>query len=305
MTDRPTAADVAAAASRIAPHVRRTPVVSAQLGGRRVWFKLEQLQVTGSFKARGATNAALSLDPAPPALVAASGGNHGLGVAHAAAVVGATATVVVPRSVPPEKARLLAAAGASVVEHGAGYAQAEEHARHLAEVMHAPFLHAYADPLVVAGQGTVGSEILEDLGDEIDAVLVAVGGGGLLAGVATALDGVPIDVVGVEPEGIPTMHAALLAGEPVDVDVNSITASALGARITNPLNLAIAQEAADGVVLVSDAEILSAQQLLWDELRVVVEPGAAAGLAGLLAGAVDAQHPCVVLCGANTAWSAT
>ena len=302
MADRPSAGDVAAAAQRIAPHVRRTPVICVELDGRSVWLKLEQLQVSGSFKARGATNAVLALSSPPAAVVAASGGNHGLGVAHAAAVVGAAATIVVPETVPAEKARRLAAAGASVVEHGAEYAEAEAHARELAAALHAPFLHAYADPAVVAGQGTVGAEILADLQDRIDAIVVAVGGGGLISGIAVAAEDSPVRVVGVEPEGIPTLHAALAAGEPVDVAVDSIAASALGARRTGALNLAIAQDAVDTVALVSDADILAARDLLWDELRLALEPGAAAGLAALLAGAVDAEAPCVVLCGANAAW---
>ena len=302
MADRPTAADVTAAALRIAPHVRRTPVIRAELAGRGVWLKLEQLQVSGSFKARGATNAVLALPSPPAAVVAASGGNHGLGVAHAAAVVGAAVTIVVPETVPAEKARRLVAAGASVVEHGREYAEAEAHARDLAGALHAPFLHAYADPAVIAGQGTVGSEILTDLEDRIDAIVVAVGGGGLIAGIAVAAEQSKVRVVGVEPEGIPTLHAALAAGEPVDVAVDSIAASALGARRTGELNLAIAQDAVDTVALVSDADILAARDLLWDELRLAVEPGAAAGLAALLSGAIDSEAPCVVLCGANAAW---
>ena len=298
----PTVEDVDAAAQRIAPHVRRTPLLCIELAGRPVWLKLEQLQVTGSFKARGATNAVLSLPEPPAAVVAASGGNHGLGVAHAAAVAGATATVVVPENVPDEKARRLTAAGASVVRHGTEYAEAEAHARTLAEALHAPFLHPYADAAVIAGQGTVAREILADIGDRIDAVVVAVGGGGLLAGVATACSDSAVRVVGVEPEGIPTMTSALAAGVPVDVTVNSLTASALGARQTGSLNLAIAQRSVAAVHLVSDADILAARDLLWDQARIAVEPAGAAGLAALLTGQLEAQQPCVVLCGANSSW---
>ena len=305
MSDLPTRDDVIQAAGRIAPHIRHTPVISVELAGRQVWLKLEQMQVTGSFKARGATNAVLSLAEPPAAVVAASGGNHGLGVAHAAAVVGAMATVVVPESVPDFKAQRLAQAGASVVRHGVQYAEAEAHARRLAESMHAPFLHPYADPAVIAGQGTATYEVLEDLGDRVDAVLVAVGGGGLIAGTATACRGTGVRVIGVEPEGIPTLHAALAAGTPVEVDVDSVTASALGARSTDALNLAVAQRDVEGVVLVSDRDILAARDLLWDEVRIAVEPAGAAGLAALLAGAVEAVQPCVILCGANSAWTPT
>jgi threonine dehydratase len=302
MTALPTRADVAVAAQRIAAHVRRTPLLQADIAGTTVWLKLEQLQVTGSFKARGATNAVLSLPTQPPAVVAASGGNHGLAVAHAAAAAGIAATVVVPESVPDAKARLLAASGASVVRHGDQYAEAEAHARHLASALQAPFIHAYADPAVIAGQGTVALEILDDIGDRCDAVLVAVGGGGLISGCATACRDTGVRVVGVEPEGIPTLRAALDAGTPVEVEVNSLTASALGARVTGALNLAIAQEAVDDVVLVTDADILAARDLLWETCRIAVEPAGAAGLAAILDGAVAAEAPCIVLCGANTSW---
>ena len=298
----PSPADVAAAAPRIAAHIRRTPMIWVQLAGIGMWLKLEQLQVTGSFKARGATNAVLSLPEVPPAVVAASGGNHGLGVAYAAGVAGAAATVVVPENVPDEKARRLAAHGATVVRHGARYAEAEAHARHLAASMDAPFIHAYADPAVIAGQGTVGAEILADIGSELEAIVVAVGGGGLISGIATAAADLAVRVVGVEPEGIPTLHAALEAGRPVPVAVDSIAASALGATITGEVNLAIAQQSVEAVHLVSDSDILAARDLLWEETRLAVEPGAAAGLAGVLAGAIDGDRICVVLCGANAAW---
>ena len=299
----PSRADVEAAAARLTGVVRRTPVMRVELAGRPMWLKLEQLQETGSFKVRGATNAVLSLDPPPRTVVAASGGNHGLGVAHAAAASGIPATVVVPEVVPEAKARLLAAMGATVVRHGDQYAAAELHARELAQEMDAPFIHAYADAAVIAGQGTVGLEIGQDVpADRCDAVLVAVGGGGLIAGIATALHDHPAQVVGVEPEGIPTLHAALAAGEPVDVEVASVTASALGAKRTGAINLAIAQQSVERVVLVDDAAILAARDLLWDRCRIAVEVGAATGLAAVLAGALEAEEPCVVLCGANSEW---
>ena len=298
----PTPADVAAAAARIEGFVRRTPLLRVELAGRSMWLKLEHLQVTGSFKARGATNAVQSLAEPPAAVVAASGGNHGLGVAHAAATVGAAATIVVPEGVPEEKARRLAKAGASVVRHGTQYAEAEAHARLLSDALHAPFLHAYADPAVIAGQGTAAREVLDDLGDSVDAIVVAVGGGGLIAGTATACAESSVRVVGVEPQGIPTLHAALAAGEPVDVEVDSLTASALGARRTGALNLAIAQQGVAAVHLVSDEEILAARDLLWDEVRIAVEPAGAAGLAAVLSGQLDAEEPCIVLCGANSTW---
>ncbi|MPZ86504.1 MAG: pyridoxal-phosphate dependent enzyme [Nitriliruptorales bacterium] len=303
----PSPSDVAAAAERIRPYVRRTPLLTADLGGWQVTLKLEHLQLTGSFKIRSATNTLRSLDPPPGAVVAASGGNHGLGVAAAAAALGAAATIVVPESVPAEKARRITETGATVVRHGGEYAEAEAHARRLAETLAAPFVHPFDDPAVVAGQGTVGLEFAQDLGsarlaERCDALLVAVGGGGLIAGIATALEGTGVRVVGVEPVGVPTMSAALKAGEPVDVDVDSVAASALGARRTSPLNLAVAQRAVDRVVLVEDEEILAARDLLWEACRLAVEPAGALGLAALLTGTIEAERPGLVLCGANSAW---
>jgi threonine dehydratase len=302
-----TRAHVEAAATRIRPFIRRTPVLHARIRGIQVALKLEHLQLTGSFKVRGATNALRSLDPAPDAVVAASGGNHGLGVATAAESLGIAATVVVPETVPAEKARRIAAAGATVVRSGSHYAQAEAHARELAETLGAPFLHPFADPAVIAGQGTVGIEIAEDLlagpgAAGCDTVVVAIGGGGLIAGIATALEGAGPRIIGVEPLGAPTMSAALTAGQPVDVEVDSVTASALGAGRTDALNLAIVQRAVEQVVLVDDQAVLAARDLLWEECRLAVEPGGALGLVPLLSGAIRAERPCVVLCGANSAW---
>jgi threonine dehydratase len=295
--------DVERAAQRIGGHVRRTPVVRVTLGGIAMWLKLEQLQLTGSFKARGATNALLQLRGSDASrVVAASGGNHGLGVAHAARAAGLEAVVVVPSTVPPAKADLLAALGATVLRRGDEYAEAEAAARAIAVADDVPFVHPFEDPQVIAGQGTLALEVLGDLQEACDAIVVAVGGGGLLAGTCLAAGGA-VPLWGVEPEGIPTMHAALRDGRPVDVAVDSIAASSLGARATSPLNLSIVRDAGARMTLVGDEQILSAQRLLWDECRIVVEPGGAAALAAVLAGQVDAASPCVVLCGANTAVS--
>lgn len=299
----PRPADVEEAARRIGPHVRRTPLLDAVLDGRRVLLKLEQTQVTGTFKARGATNALLSLAGRPPAVVAASGGNHGLGVAYAATVAGVRAVVVVPESVPGTKAAALTAAGAEVVRHGEQYAHAEAHARALAAERGLPFVHPFADPAVIAGQGTVAREVLADAPGGVDTIVVAVGGGGLLAGTALACAGTGVRATGVEPAGAPTLHRALAAGEPVDVPVDTVTASALGARRTDPVPLAVIAEHAGGTLLVDDDAVLAARDLLWARCRLAVEPAGAAALAAVLAGLVDAALPCVVLCGANSAWT--
>jgi len=284
-------ADVAAATARIAPHVRRTPLFVTEFDGRPLLLKLEHLQRSGSFKMRGATNALLSGDR-PERVVTASGGNHGLGVATAAARLGIPATVFVPESVPEAKARRIEAAGAKLVRHGATYAEA-------AAAAHAEpgrYLHAYDQPEVVAGQGTVAAEIVA-AAPEVDAIVVAAGGGGLAAGTTLGASG--RRTVTVEPEHCRAVHAALTEGAPVDVGVDSVAASALGATRIGDLAFDLLA-AADAVpLLVSDAEIVAARDLLWEEFRLRVEPAAAAPFAAWLAGRVPGEHPCLVLCGAN------
>jgi threonine dehydratase len=293
----PTPEAYRAAAARIAPYVRRTPVLRATADGRPVAFKLEHLQVTGVFKIRGALNALLEHRPAQ--VVTASCGNHGLGVATAARWLGVPATVFVPATAPEVKARRIAAAGAEVVKTGSVYAEAELAAREFAARRRLYYVHAYDDPAVVAGQGTVGLEILEDIPD-CDAVAVPVGGGGLLAGVTGAI--APVRAVGAEPEGCPTLHAAAAAGDPVEVSADSIAASALGASRAG--DLALAAYRAHGVVLalVSDAEIAAARDRLWEEFRLAVEPAAATVFAAWLSGQVPGDHPCLLLSGANADW---
>jgi threonine dehydratase len=297
----PTPQDFRAAAARIAPYVRRTPVLRATIDGRAVSLKLEHLQVTGVFKIRGALNALLVRGTRGP-VVTASGGNHGLGVATAACWLGVPATVFVPATVPEVKARRIAAAGADVVKTGSVYADAEHAARALAAQDGLYYVHAYDDPAVVAGQGTAGLEIVADLPD-CDAVAVPVGGGGLLAGVTGAV--APCPVVAVEPEGCPTLHAALEAGEPVEVGADSVAASALGASRIGDLALAACAAAASRVSLamVTDEEIRSARDRLWEDFRLAVEPAAATVFAAWLAGRVPGEHPCLLLSGGNADWS--
>ncbi|HEY5400068.1 MAG TPA: pyridoxal-phosphate dependent enzyme, partial [Trebonia sp.] len=209
--------DYAAAARRIAPYVRRTPLLTVRADGREVSLKLEHLQAAGVFKIRGALNALLTRREAgrrDASVVTASGGNHGLGVATAARWLGIPATVYVPATVPDIKASRIAAAGAEVVKTGRVYADAERAARAFAAGQGRFYVHAYDDPAVVAGQGTLAAEIVADLPD-CDVVAVPVGGGGLLAGFSGGLAAIgrPAMVVGVEPEGCPTLHAAVEAGE--------------------------------------------------------------------------------------------
>lgn len=301
--------DVELAAARIGGRVRRTPVAQVEAGPfgvtEPVWFKLEQLQNTGSFKARGALNRVLGArergDLPAVGVVAASGGNAGLAVAHAAAVVGVPAEVFVPTTAPAVKVARLRRLGASVVQVGAQYAEAYEAATHRADEAGALFCHAYDQPEICAGQGTLALE-LDDQVPDVDTVLVAVGGGGLMAGVAAALEG-RAHVVGVEPETIPTLHAALAAGAPVDVDVSGVAADSLGARRLGDIAFAVARRCQVGSVLVSDAAVVDARRRLWLECGLVVEHGAATALAALTQGAYrpePGERVAVVLCGANT-----
>ncbi|GAA3991430.1 threonine/serine dehydratase [Thermobifida alba] len=295
----PTALDVRLAAERIAPHLRRTPLLRARLRGRPLLLKLEHLQITGAFKLRGALNALLAGDVGGR-VVTASGGNHGLGVATAARMLGVSATVYVPETVPEVKERRLREAGAEVVRAGAEYAAAAAAARARAEADGVRYVHAYDDPDVVAGQGTLGYEIAADAPD-CDAVAVAVGGGGLVAGVSLGI-GEERVAVAVEPHGCASLHAAFAAGGPVDVPVDSVASSALGASRVGDVPFRVLRDRRVVCALVSDAEILAARDLLWEEFRIAAEPAAAVPLAAWLAGRVPGELPCVVVCGANADW---
>ena len=295
--------DVGSAAARIEGRVRRTPVLPLDDGG---WFKLELTQHTGTFKARGALNRVLAaqeadeLDPAVGVAVA-SGGNAGLANAWAARAVGVPATVFVPSIASPAKLARLAAYGADVVVAGHEYADAQEAVLEHVARTGAVLCHAYDQPEICAGAGTLGLELVEQCAG-VDTVLVAVGGGGLMAGVATALDG-RARVVGVEPELAPTLHDALAAGEPVDVAVSGVAADSLGARRIGAIGWEVARREGVTSVLVSDDAIVAARRTLWDRHRLVVEAGAAAPLAALLTGAyrpAAGERVSVVLCGANT-----
>ncbi len=303
--------DVEAARRRIAAHVRRTPVTVLAAGdllpGVPVALKLEQLQHTGSFKARGALNRVLSAaargELGPAGVVAASGGNAGLAVAHAAAREGVAARVYVPTTAPAVKVARLRELGADVVQVGDRYALAHEAAVAHAEEAGALFCHAYDQPEVCAGQGTLALELAEQLDGGVDTVLVAVGGGGLMAGVAAALEG-RARVVGVEPGTVPTFAAALDAGEPVDVPVSGVAADSLGATRLGAIAWAVARRTGARSVLVDDADVVAARRLLWERYRLVVEHGAACAVAALVAGAYvpdGGERVAVVLCGANTA----
>lgn len=287
--------DVAEAAERIRPYVRHTPVMRVEVDGRPVALKLEQLQLTGSFKVRGALNALLGGDERPERVVTASGGNHGLAVATAAALLDLPATVYTPESVPAAKARRIEATGAKLIRHGTTYAEAAAAAMEVQDALYVP---AYDHPLVVAGQGTCAAEVVADVPD-VDTLVVAVGGGGLASG--TVLGGGGRHVVAVEPQGCQAFHDALEAGRPVDSPVGGVAASALGATRVGEVPFAILRAATS--VLVSDQQILAARDRLWEEFRLAVEPAGAVPFAAWLAGNIPGDLPCLILCGANTDWT--
>jgi threonine dehydratase len=291
---------------KIRPHVRRTPVVRVDLAdfgapAAPVELKLECLQHSGSFKARGAFASLLGREVPEAGVVAASGGNHGAAVAYAAMKLGVPATIFVPNVTSPAKIERIERYGASLVVGGDRYADALAASGVFTAERGALALHAYDQVETLLGQGTVGLEIEEDAGG-IDTLLVAVGGGGLIGGIAAWFGG-RTRVVAVEPEGAPTLHKALLAGRPVDAEAGSVAADSLAPRQVGKLMFPIAQMHVAKSVLVSDEDILKAQAALWETARVVAEPGGAAAFAALLSGKYAPQpgeRVMALVCGANT-----
>lgn len=293
-----TLVDIERAAVRIRPYVRRTPLLRTEIDGRQVVLKLEHLQRSGSFKLRGALNSLLA-GPAGIPVVAASGGNHGLAVATAASLLGVPATVFVPQGAPEAKTRRIQASGALLVRAGTTFAAAAEQAKAEAERTGHLFVHAYDDPHVIAGQGTVAAEIIAEAPD-IDTVVVAAGGGGLAAGTAVAAADRLTAIV--EPEHCNAVNLALAAGQPVEASVDSLASSALGASRAGVLPTALLSARHVTSRLVSDAHILTARARLWEEFRLAVEPAAAAPLAAWLGYEIPGRLACLVLCGANSDW---
>jgi threonine dehydratase len=303
----PTLADVQAARRRIADRVHRTPMLSSQTLSARVgapvFLKAENLQKTGSFKPRGATNAVRRLPPDARArgIVTISAGNHAQAVAYAAAAEGIPCTVVMPAGAAQSKVAATRAFGAEVVLHGSTR-EAFERFEELQREQGLVPVHPFDDPDVIAGQGTVGLEIAEDVPD-VSLVVVPIGGGGLISGIATALRGLAIQtrIVGVEPTGSTAMRSALDAGRPVTLDRLDSIADGLGAPAVSARTLQIVQRLVDDVVLVTDVEIVDAMRLLLERNKLLVEPAGAAGLATVLGG--HAHHRggpiVVVLSGGN------
>jgi threonine dehydratase len=297
---------IRANAARIAPHVRRTPTLVVDGGdfglpGVRCVFKLEFLQHAGSFKTRGAFTHLLSCPPPDSGVIAASGGNHGAAVAFAAQRLKVPARIFVPSIASPAKQQQIRSYGAHLEIVGERYADALAASERYASTTGALQLHAFDQVNTLLGQASVGLEF-EDAAPDLDALLVSVGGGGLIGGIAAWYRG-RVPLIGVEPELAPTLAYALEAGKPTDAPAGGIAADSLAPRRIGELAFSLARQFVDRSVLVSDAAIVDAQRALWRVLRIVVEPGGAASFAALLSGAWKAQPGQaigILLCGANT-----
>jgi threonine dehydratase len=290
----------------IRPFIRRTPTLTvdgSDLGcpGVTVTFKLEQHQCAGSFKARGAFANLLMREVPPAGVVAASGGNHGAAVAYAAHRLNIAATIFVPRVASPAKVEAILAAGAVLHVTGERYADALDASEEFATRTGAMPVHAFDTEYTVLGQATLGVELLEQA-PGIQTVLAAVGGGGLLAGLAVSCAGL-VGVVGVEPAGAPTLTMAMRAGEPVDAPAEGIAADSLAPRRVGRLTFDLVRSSVRDVLLVDDDQIRDAQRLLWATARIVAEPGGAAACAAVHSGVYSArpgEHVGIVISGANT-----
>lgn len=290
----------------IRPHIRRTPVLEVDgadfgLDSNRIIFKLELFQHAGSFKARGAFTNMLTREVPRTGVVAASGGNHGAAVAFAAMKLGQPATIFVPSVASPAKLARIRSYGAELVITGERYAEALEASEEWTRQSGALPIHAYEGSETLSGQGTLGME-LEQQDPKLDSLLVAVGGGGLIGGVAAWYHN-RVKLVAVEPIEAPTLNLALKAGRPVDSPAGGIAADSLAPRQVGQQMFPIAQQFVSESVLVSDEEILEAQKRLWESMRIVAEPGGAAAFAGLLAGKYKpraGERVGVIVCGGNT-----
>ncbi len=304
--------DIQKARERIKNAVRRTPCFRARfchspaVEDAALSLKLECLQVSGSFKARGASNKVMTLSEQERnrGLVTASGGNHGLGVAYAGRRAGSPVRVYLPTSTPASKVEKLERWGAAIVFEGEVWDDANAAAERAAEREGMTYVHPFADPAVMAGQGTVGLEIL-DQSASVDTVLVSIGGGGLISGIATALKARKpgVKVVGVEPSGAPTLKRSLEAGRVVELDAITTDANTLAPRRTEQINLDVVRERVDAIVLVEDDDMRAAARWLWFEMGLGVELSAGAAVAALRTGAYRPsrdENICAVVCGSGT-----
>jgi threonine dehydratase len=306
VTDAVNPEKIAACEKIIQPYIRRTPVIAidgADVGLRlgKLWLKLELMQHSGSFKARGAFTNLLTRKVPAAGVVAASGGNHGAAVAYAAMVLKIPAKIFIPSVASEAKVQRIRDYGADLVITGERYADALAASEASVEQTGAMPVHAFDQDETMLGQGTIGFE-LDEQTPEIDTLLVSVGGGGLIGGLA-AWYASRIKIVGVEPEAAPTLTKALQAGRPVDAEAGGIAADSLAPRRIGERVFPIAQRHVREIVLVTDDAIRQAQKALWQAARIVVEPGGVAAFSALLSGAYQPQpgeRVAVVLSGGNT-----
>jgi threonine dehydratase len=303
--------DVKLAAERIQPYVRRTPMIPVRCAKDHpfpegeLYLKLECLQVTGSFKPRGATNKLLSLskEETRRGIITASGGNHGLAVAYAGWLSKAATTVYVPENVSPDKQKKLEAWGAKVILRGRHWSEANTVAMEVAAQEGLAYFHPFADPAVIAGQGTLAVEVLEQA-PEADMFLVAIGGGGLISGVALAAKALRpnVRIIGIEPVGAPTMHECFKAGRVVELPGITTKVPTMAALKTETINYEIARRHVEEVVLITDDDMREAARWLWFEMGLAADLSGAAAIAALRSGAVRPPAGCRVcafVCGAG------
>ena len=296
-------ATIIEAATRIAPFIRKTPILHITTPGieKPVCLKLELFQHTGSFKPRGAFNNLVGAQIPKAGVAAASGGNHGAAVAYAAKSLNIPARIFVPSISSPAKVARIAAYGATIVQEGANYQEAVLLCEDYVRKCDALNIHAYNTEATLNGQGTLGRE-LEEQAPELDTILVAVGGGGLIGGIASWYQ-LKSKVVGVEPETCNCLSAALASGNAITIKPSGLAADSLGASSAGTLMFPIAQEYVSRVALVSDEDIRNAQRYLWTNAQIVTEPGGAAAFAALLSGSYKLERNervGVIVCGANT-----
>lgn len=303
-----TLAEFRAAEARIKGLVRRTPMIRSApvTGGPDVMLKLECLQITGSFKPRGAVNTLKSLPEAAirKGIITASGGNHGKAVAYAGWIAKTRAVVYLPRTAPAEKAATVKAFGAEPILFGEVWDESNAEAIRHAEREGLTYIHPFKDESVMHGQGTLGLEVIDDMPD-VEVILAAIGGGGFIAGVAAAVKAAKPDVriIGIEPAGAPTLHDSLKAGRLVTLDKIETKAGTLAPRRSEQINLDLIGKHVERIVLVTDDHMREAARWLWKELGIAAELSGAASVAALLAGKLDLKkgtRVCAVICGAGT-----
>jgi threonine dehydratase len=309
MRNYPTLQDIHQARERLKPHIRHTPLLRAEKleasAGCQVYLKPETLQITGAFKIRGALNKALSLakEDIANGIIATSSGNHAQGLAYAARMLGVKAVLVLPVTAPDIKIANTRALGAEVILFDGDTAARWQYVYEIAAANKYAVVHAFEDPLVMAGQGTIGIEILEDM-DDVDVVIVPMGGGGLISGIATAIKETrpSVRVVGAEPALTPKYHQSRLKRQRISLPLKDTIADGLRISVPGQNPFPIIEKYVDDIVLVEDEYIIAGMRALARDAKLIAEPAASIGIGALLAGAVKAgpdEKVCVVLSGGN------